>query len=128
MAELGRYYTDNQTGIAYTLVGDYYLPDLEAPKVIIRAIGRYGRERLNYLKRHRRITYTNLLTSGKLNEHLYETDEAANDRIECLIRQMAECEGVTENLKAENMMLWVQTINSIQNRAIEITRDELIYA
>jgi len=110
MAELGRYYTDNQTGIAYTLVGDYYLPDLEAPKVIIRAIGRYGRERLNYLKRHRRITYTYLLTSGKLSEHLYEIDETANDRIEYLVRQMANRESVTEKLKAEDMMLWVKTI------------------
>lgn len=128
MTELAKKYTDEQTGISYTLIGDYYLPDLEVPKINLGTIGRFGRERLNYLRNHRRIMYINLLTSGKLNEHLYETDETANDRIEYLGRQIAEREGVTEKLKAENMMVWVQMMNSIQNRAIEIIRDELIYA
>jgi len=128
MTDLRKYYMDNQTGISYTLVGDYYLPNIKAPEINIGAIGRYGPERLTYLKNHRRIMYINLLTSGKLNEHLYEIDESANNRIEYLVRRLADCEGVTEKLKAKNMMLWVQLMNSIKNRAIEITRDELIYA
>ena len=128
MNELAKKYTDNQTGISYNLVGDYYLPDLIASDVNIGAIGRFGRERLEYLKKHRRLLYVNLLTSGKLNEHLIETDETANDRIEYISRQIAECEGVTERLKADDMMLWVQMINSIRNRATETVRAELIFA
>ena len=88
MNELKKNYTDDQTGISYKLVGDYYLPDLIASDVSIGAIGRFGRERLKYLKNHRRLAYINLLTSGKLNEHLIETDETANDRIEYISRQI----------------------------------------
>jgi len=128
MNELKESYTDDQTGISYTLVGDYYLPDFKAPEINLGTLGRFGRERLEYLKHHRRLAYINLLTSGKLNEHLTDTDETANDRMEFISRQMAECEGVTENLKANDMMLWVQKMNSIQNRVTEIIRDELIFA
>ena len=128
MNDLAMNYTDNQTGISYTLIGDYYLPDFETPKVNLGAVGRFGRERLEYLKNHRRLLYINLLTSGKLNEHLTDTDETANDRMEFISSQMAEREGVTEKLKADDMMLWVQKMNGIRNRAIEIIREELIYA
>ena len=128
MNELAKKYTDNQTGISYNLVGDYYLPDLIASDVNIGAIGRFGRERLEYLKKHRRLLYVNLLTSGKLNEHLIETDETANDRIEYISRQIAECEGVTERLKADDTLLWVRMMNNIRNRATEAVRAELIFA
>ena len=127
MSELATNYTDSKTGISYKLVGDYYLPDLKPPDFNIGTIGRFGRERLNYLKNYRRVLYTNLLTSGRLNDHLHETDETANDQIELISRQMAEREGVTEKLKVENGMLWVQMMNGIRNRATEIIRDELIY-
>jgi len=128
MNEQKKNYTDDQTGISYKLTGDYYLPDFEALELNLGAIGRFGRERLEYLKNHRRLAYINLLTSGKLNDHLIETDETANDRIEYISRQIAECEGVTEKLKANDMMLWVQKMNGIRNRVTEIIRDELIYA
>ena len=128
MSALAMNYTDSMTGISYTLVGDYYLPDLKAPEINIGTLGRFGRERLNYLKNHRRVLYTNLLTSGRQNDHLCETDETANDRIELISKQMAKSEGVTEKLKADNGMLWVQMTNNIRNRATEIIRDELIYA
>jgi len=127
MNELAKNYTGSHTGISYTLVGDYYLPDIIAPEVSHKAIGRFGRERLEYLKNHSRLLYTNLLTSGKLNEHLIDTDETANDRMDFISKQIAQCEGVTEKLKADNMMLWVQKMNNIRNRVTEIIRDELIY-
>jgi len=128
MNELAKNYTDNRTGISYMLVGDYYFPDFKASGVNLGAIGRFGRERLDYLKNHRRLAYINLLSSGKLNEHLIETDEIANDRMEYIRRQIAERENVTEKLKSDDMMLWVQKMNSIQNRVAEIIRNELIYA
>ena len=128
MKELEKKYTDNQTGISYTLIGDYYLPDFNAPNINLGAVGRFGRERLEYLKNNRKLLYINLLTSGKLNEHLADTDETANDRMEIISSQIAECEGVTELLKADDMMLWVQKMSGIRNRATEIIRDELIYA
>jgi len=128
MNELAMNYTDYQTGISYTLIGDYYLPDFNAPNINLGAVGRFGRERLEYLKNNRKLLYINLLTSGKLNEHLADTDETANDRMEIISSQIAECEGVTELLKADDMMLWVQKMSGIRNRVIEIIRDELIYA
>jgi len=128
MSELATNYTDSKTGISYTLVGEHYLPYLESPEINIGTLGRFGRERLDYLKNHRKVLYTDLLTSGRLNDHLHEIDKTANNRIEFISRQMAEREGVTEKLKAENGMVWVQMMNGIRNRATEIIRVELIYA
>ena len=128
MSELATNYTDSKTGISYTLVGEHYLPNLESPEINIGTLGRFGRERLDYLKNHRKVLYTDLLTSGRLNDHLHEIDKTANNRIEFISRQMAEREGVTEKLKAENGMVWVQMMNGIRNRATEIIRVELIYA
>jgi len=128
MNNLQLHYIDEQTGISHTLVGDYYLPDLALPKESHQPIGKYGRMRRNYLKTHRRVLYINVLTSGKLNSHLYEIDEAAYNRMELLSKQMAEREGVTEQLKSENQLLWVQRMNCIRNRVEEIIREELIYA
>ena len=117
----------NQADISYTLVGDYYLPNLKFPKVESHIIGRFGHERLNYLKTHCRLTYLNLLTTGKLNAHLQEIEETANDRLNFVSNQMAQYDGVTEKLKANDPMLWVQKMNNIQSRIIEIIRKELIY-
>lgn len=82
---------------------------------------------MRYLKQHRKVLYTNLLTSGKLNSYLVDIDEQAEDMFLRLVKQIAEREGLTEQLKAENPMLWVQTMNSIRNRATEIVNEEIIY-
>ena len=128
MNNLPQYYTNDQTGIPYTLVGDYYLPDLALPEQEEYPIGRFGLMRAHYLRNHRKGLYAVLLTSDKLNAHLHEIDQTANDRLELLTRQMAQREGVTEQLKANDQMLWVQRMNSIRNRIEENIRDELIYS
>ena len=113
--------------ITYSEVNGYLLPDLTLPDEPEYEIGRFGLMRRHYLQNHRKRLFTALLTSGKLNEHLYETDQAANDRFWLITNQMAKAEGVTEQLKAEDQMLWVQKMNNIRNRVEEIIRDELIY-
>ena len=127
MNNLKKYFTNEQTGISYTLVGDYYLPDLTLPEEKQCEIGRFGLMRRHYLKEHRKGLFASLLTSGKLNEHLYEIDRTANQRLERLSQQMAKAEGVTEQLKAENQMLWIQRMTNIRNRVEEMIREELIY-
>ena len=127
MNDLPQHYTNEQNRISYTLVGNYYLPDLTLPEEPEYFIGRFGLMRRNYLKNHRKGLYINLLTSGKLSAHLAEIDRTANDRLEFLSKQVAKAEGVTEQLKAENQMLWVQKMSSIRNRIEEMIRDELIY-
>ena len=111
----------------YTQVGDVLLPDLSIEEAEQRPIGKYGRMRKRYLKEHRLVQYSNLLTAGKLYRHLAEIDEACEERIELIIRQMKEKEGVTEALKASDQMEWVRRMNSIQNRAKEIVLHELVY-
>ena len=117
-----------ETGGTYSKVRDYYLPNLTLPEEQHYSIGRFGLMRRYYLKNHRKGLFSVLLTSGKLNEHLYEIDHAASTRIELLTKQIAKREGVTEQLKAENQMEWVGRMNSIRNRIEEIIRDELIYS
>ena len=119
--------TDERTGISYTLHGDYYLPDLKMPKQDDRPIGIWGKRREKYLRHNRRILYANLLTSCKLHAHLADIDEQAEELFFRLVNQLAEKEGVTEQLKADNQMLWVQRMNNIRNRATEIINTELIY-
>ena len=111
----------------YSAVGDYTLPNLSVPDENEHYIGIWGHRRLNYLKTHRRVLYGNLLTSGKLTEHLCEVDAVAYERRETLIRQMAQAQSVTEELKADNQMLWVGRMNNIYICADEIIRNELIY-
>jgi hypothetical protein len=119
---------NEETGIQYTLVGDYYLPNLALPPQKEEcSIGRFGRMRLRYLKEHRRMLYTQLLTSGTLNSHLHEAEEAALDRLEMIIRQMAAAQGVTERLKAEDQMAWVGRMNNIWACAEEIVVREVVY-
>jgi len=127
MNKLPQHYANDQTGISYTLVGDYYLPNLTLPEEPEYFIGRFGLMRRNYLKNHRKGLFTSLLMSGKLNEYLAEIDQTANDRLEFLSKQMAKAEGLTEQLKGENQMLWIQKATSIRSRIEEIIREELIY-
>lgn len=98
---------NEQTGISYTLQGDYYLPDLALTDEEEQPIGLWGQRHLQYIKQHRKVLYTNLLTSGKLNGYLAGIDKQAEDMLSRLVKQMAEREGVTEKLKADNQMEWV---------------------
>ena len=113
--------------ISYSQCGDYLIPDLILPEVEQQPIGKYGRMRKRYLKDHRPVLYSNLLSSGELHQHLYEIDQACTDQIELITQQMKVQEGVTEALKAVDQMEWVRRMNSIQNRAEEIVLNELVY-
>ena len=119
---------NEQTGISYILQGDYYLPDLALPEQEDRPIGLWGQRHLKYIKHHRKILYINLMTSGKLNGYLADIDKQAEDMFSRLVKQMAEREGVTEKLKADNQMVWVGRMNNIRQRATEIINAEFIYA
>ena len=116
-----------QCGGTYTQVGDYLLPDLIIGEDEQQHVGKYGRMRKRYLKEHRPILFSNLLLSGKLDQHLAEIDHACVEGIDLLTRQMADQEGVTEALKATDQMEWVRRMNNIQNRAEEIVLNELVY-
>ena len=118
--------TIQKHGIRYQLEGDYYLPILELPKEN-RPIGRWGRLHKAYLKNYRPVLYQSLLLSGKLYTVLVDLNEQAMERCSLIIRQMAEAEGITEELKANDPMRWVQMMNSIRSRAEEIIRAEMIY-
>ena len=118
--------TIQEHGIRYQLKGDYYLPVLELPEEN-RPIGRWGRLHKAYLKHHRPILYQSLLLSGNLYTVLADLNEQATERCSLIIRQMAEAEEITEELKANDPMCWVQAMNSIRSRAEEIIRAEMIY-
>ncbi len=120
-------FTDKRTGISYTLQGDYYLPDLELPAEEQQPIGVWGQRHLRYIKQHRKALYTNLLTSGKLSSYLVDIDRQAEEMFSRLVKQIAKRESVTEQLKADNQMVWVQKMNNIHSRAIEVVNTELIY-
>ncbi len=123
-----QHYIDEKTGISYTLQGDYYLPDLVLPaEKENKSVGIWGQRHLRYLKQHRKVLYTNLLTSGKLNSYLADIDEQAETMFFRLVEQMAWRNGVTESLKAIDQMAWVQKMNNIRNAAREIVYAELIY-
>ena len=123
-----KYKFDENNGLWYELQGDYYLPCLKLPEEEQAYIGIWGQRHLRYLKEHRRVRYANLLTSGKLNSYLVDINRQAEEMFERLVKQMAEREGVTEQLKVSNQMEWVRRMNNIRNRAVEITNSELIYA
>lgn len=116
------------TKITYTQQGDFLLPDLKLPEQPKVEIGIFGKRHLRYLERNRKILYTNMLTKGKLTAYLADIDEQAENMFDQLVRQLAEREGVTEQLKANNQMLWVKKMNSIRNQAEEIVNHELIYS
>ena len=116
-----------QMGGTYTKVGDYYLPNLLSAEEQTE-IGLWGQRHLRYIKQHRKVLYTNLLTSGKLHGYLADLDEQAENIFFRLVKQMAEREGVTEKLKVNNQMEWVARMNNIHNRASEIVNAELIFS
>lgn len=120
-------FTDPKTGISYTRQGDYYLPDLLLPDEEDRPIGIYGERHKRYLQSHRKGFYTQLLTSGKLFSYLADINEQATERFDVLVKQMAEKEGLTEQLKAENQMEWVGRMNNIKARAEEMISKEIIF-
>ena len=116
-----------EMGGTYTQVGDYLLPDLKLPEEEQQPIGVWGQRHRRYLKDHRRATYAALFTNGKLNSYLADIDRQAEEMFSRLVKQLSEKEGVTETLKAENQMLWVQKMNNLRNAAMEIVLNELIY-
>ena len=118
---------DEKNGLWYELQGDYYIPCLKLPEEEQQPIGVWGQRHLRYIRQHKKVFYINLLTSGKLNGYLAEIDKQAEDMFFRLIKQMAEREGVTEQLKVDNQMEWVARMNNIRNRAIEIINHNIIY-
>ena len=121
-----KYIYNEQNGLHYELVGDYYFPCLVAPE--LPTLGIWGRRRLTHLKNHRKALYTSLLTSGKLGDHLQEIDTTAAQRHTTLTQQLAKASGVTEDLKAADQMAWVQQMNAISAQVREIINEELILA
>lgn len=126
--ELKEKFVDERTGIEYRLVGDYYIPNITISKARIRGnIGKYGRLKINYMKKYKIPEYTEMLLTNELKSHLLDIEDECKERLEVLIKQMAEKENVTEELKANNQMEWVQKMNNIKNRAEEIILNEIIY-
>ena len=122
-----KFITDERTGLRYELVGDYYLiAGEDEPEG--RPIGIWGQRHLRYIRKHKVSLYAELLTTGKLNDYLADINEQAEEMFSRLVKQLAEKESVTEALKAENQMLWVQKMNSIRNTAMEVVSNDLIYA
>lgn len=115
-----------QLGGTYTCQGDYFLPDLILPQQETRTIGVWGERRRKYLKEHHRVLYYNLLTSGKLQAHLADVEEQAQEMFERLTRQMTEKQGVTETLRASNMLAWARQLNNIRACANEIVINDII--
>ena len=116
-----------RNGGTYRQVGDYLLPNLTIDESEQQPIGKYGRMRKRYLKEYRPVLYTNLLTTGRLDQHLAEIDEACEVRMELLTSQMAKQEGLTEALKAQDMMTWVKGMNNLKSRVQEIVMTEVVY-
>ncbi len=122
-----KYKFDENNGLWYELQGDYYLPCLKLPEEEQVHIGIWGQRRLRYLKENRRTLLSNLQLGGKLNSYLADIDRQAEEMFGRLVKQMAEREGVTEQLKSTDQMAWVRKMNNIRNRAVEITNNELIF-
>lgn len=117
-----------EMGGTYRKEGDYLIPNLTLTDTGNYQLGKYGRMRRTYLKEHRKVLYTNLVTEGTLFKHLAEIDQSCNKRMEIIVSAMAKQEGVTESLKAADQMEWVRRMNNIRSRAEEIVLTELVYA
>ena len=113
--------------IAYTRCGDYYIPDLTISETESKPLGKYGRMRKNYLREHRQVLWNSIILSGTLYPHLKEIDETANRRMEQLMIELREQNGVTEELKAKDPMMWVGLMNNLKSQAEETILAELIY-
>ena len=124
---MDKYIYNEKNGLWYEAQGEYDLPCLKLPKEESRHIGVWEQRHLRYLKQHRKVLYSELLISGKLNDYLTDLNEQAEEMFSRLVKQLAEKEGLTEALKAENQMLWVQRMNNIRSAAMEIVSSELIY-
>ena len=122
-----RYIFDENNGLWYELLGDYYLPMVTVQQMDAERIGIWGERRRRFLREHMKVTYNGMLLTGKLEEHLIKVNEVAEEMFDLLVKQMAANEGITETLKAEDQMTWVQSMNNIRARAAEIVREELIY-
>lgn len=116
-----------QSGGTYTMQGDYRLPNITLPAKEERPIGVWGQRRLNYLKHHRKVLYYNLLTSGKLHSHLADTEEQAQTLFSRLVKEYAEKEGVTEQLKSADQMAWLRKMNNIRERVIEVVYSDVVF-
>lgn len=121
-----KYITDKITGISYTLVGDVYIPNLVSTDTNYE-IGCWGRKHKEYIKQYKPAFYTTLLTQCKLNSYLHDIDVRATEMYDTLVKQLVKQEGITEHLKANDMMLWVRKINNISNKAREVINNEVIY-
>ena len=124
MKELKERTTAN--GMEYILVGDYYIPDLQLPEETC-PIGIWGRMHKDYLEQYHPVLYNDLILTGKLWTYLADLNEQAQNRLHCIIAQMKEVEGITEELKARDQLTWVGAMNSIRNRAEEVIRSEMIF-
>lgn len=116
---------DKNNGIDYTLVGDVYLPNLISTETNYE-IGHWGQRHHDYIKHHRKVFYTSLLTNCKLNSYLHDVDVRATEMYDRLVKQLKEQQGITEQLKADDMMVWVQAMNNISNQAREVVNAEVI--
>lgn len=119
---------DEKNGLWYELHGDCYLPCLLVPPEEQRLIGVWGQRHLRYLRQHRKALYTELQITGKLNGYLANLNEQAENMFLELVKQLATLEGITERIKAQDQMLWVQRMNNIRDRAVEVVNNDLIYA
>ena len=123
-----KYICNKNNGFQYELQGNYYIPCLTLDNANNQPIGIWGRKYLRYIKKHRPVLHTTLFLSGKLNSWLAEIDNRATEMFDRLVKQLAEKEGITEQLKAQDQMAWVGAMNGIRNRAEEIVNHELIYS
>lgn len=126
--ELKERFIDERTGIEYTLQGDYYIPNIAMPKARRTGnIGKYGILKLNYMKKYKIPEYTEMLLNNELKSYLLDIEDECKEKLTTLIKQMAEKENITEDLKANNQMLWIQSMNNIKNRVEEIIINKVIY-
>ena len=123
---MNKTFSDKSNGLDYTLVGEVYLPNLISTETNYE-IGMWGQRHLRYIKQHRKVFYTLLLTNCKLNSYLHDVDVRATEMYDCLVKQFKDQQGITEQLKATDMMAWVQAMNNISNQAREIVNAEVIY-
>jgi len=122
-----KYIYNEQNGLWYELQGDYYIPCLVLDEETTKPIGMWGRKYLRYIKEHRPVLHSTLLLSGELNSYLMEIDNRAEEMFDWLIKQLAEKEGITEQLKAQDQMAWVGAMNNIRNRAEKIVNTGIIF-